>query len=140
MQIVSTTGASSTSLASDQTARQTGTSTGPAADYNAFLKLLLAQMKNQDPTKPMDPTQMVTQLATFSGVEQAVRTNALLGAMLNNSAALQAGSLIGKTIALADGSANGVVKSISITSTGMVATLDSGRVVPLSSEMSISSS
>ncbi len=140
MQIASTTGASSTSLASDQTARQTGTSTGPAADYNAFLKLLLAQMKNQDPTKPMDPTQMVTQLATFSGVEQAVRTNALLGAMLNNSAALQAGSLIGKTIALADGSANGVVKSISITSTGMVATLDSGRVVPLSSEMSISSS
>lgn len=140
MQIASTTGANSTSLASDQTARPTGPSTGPAADYNAFLKLLLAQMKNQDPTKPLDPTQMVTQLATFSGVEQAVRTNALLGAMLNNSAALQAGSLIGKTIALADGSASGVVKSVSITSTGMVATLDSERTVPLSSEMSISSS
>ena len=32
--------------------------------YNDFLTLLMAEMKNQDPTQPMDPSQMVSQLAT----------------------------------------------------------------------------
>ena len=41
-------------------------------DYQSFLKLLVAQMKNQDPTDPMDSTQYVAQLAAFSQVEQAV--------------------------------------------------------------------
>ena len=35
-------------------------------DYNAFLQLLIAQMKNQDPTKPMDSAQYMAQLASFS--------------------------------------------------------------------------
>ena len=42
---------------------------------DAFLKLLVAQMKNQDPLNPQDPTQSVTQLAQFSALEQAVQTN-----------------------------------------------------------------
>ncbi|HEY1454634.1 MAG TPA: flagellar hook capping FlgD N-terminal domain-containing protein, partial [Roseiarcus sp.] len=36
--------------------------------YNDFLTLLMAEMKNQDPTQPMDPSQMVSQLATVSEV------------------------------------------------------------------------
>jgi flagellar basal-body rod modification protein FlgD len=43
--------------------------------YNDFLTLLMAEMKNQDPTQPMDPSQMVSQLATVSEVGQAVQTN-----------------------------------------------------------------
>ena len=35
----------------------------------------MAEMKNQDPTQPMDPSQMVSQLATVSEVGQAVQTN-----------------------------------------------------------------
>src|SRR5581483_10586188 len=44
--------------------------TNPAGslDYDAFLRLLIAQMKNQDPTKPTDPSQFVAQLASFSSV------------------------------------------------------------------------
>ena len=34
-------------------------------DYSAFLRLLIAEMKNQDPTKPMDSAQYVAQLASF---------------------------------------------------------------------------
>ncbi len=42
-------------------------------DYNSFLKLLTAQMKFQDPTKPTDATQFVSQLASFSSVEQGIK-------------------------------------------------------------------
>jgi len=48
------------------------------ADYNTFLKLLIAQAKNQDPTNPTDPAQYVQQFATLSQVEQAVRANSKL--------------------------------------------------------------
>lgn len=63
--------------------------TGPAGgsapkistDYQMFLKMLTAQMKNQDPLNPIDSTDYATQLATFSGVEQQVKTNDLLTAL-----------------------------------------------------------
>jgi flagellar basal-body rod modification protein FlgD len=47
-------------------------------DYQAFLKLLVAQIENQDPLEPMDSTTFVSQLAQLSQVEQAIMTNANL--------------------------------------------------------------
>lgn len=47
-------------------------------DFNSFLTLLTAQLRNQDPLNPQDPTQFVAQLASFSSVEQQVTTNSLL--------------------------------------------------------------
>ena len=44
-------------------------------DFNTFLTLLTAQIRNQDPMAPLDSTQFVEQLATFSSLEQQVRTN-----------------------------------------------------------------
>lgn len=52
-----------------------------SSDFNTFLKLLTAQMKNQDPLNPIDSTDYATQLATFSGVEQQIRTNDLLSSL-----------------------------------------------------------
>ncbi|MBK3775948.1 flagellar hook assembly protein FlgD [Azospirillum sp. YIM DDC1] len=52
-------------------------------DYEAFLKLLTAQLRNQDPLSPMDATQFMTQLAQLSTVEQGVRTNETLGQVLD---------------------------------------------------------
>jgi flagellar basal-body rod modification protein FlgD len=49
-----------------------------AADFETFLTLLTTQMKNQDPLKPLESTDFIAQLATFSGVEQQVRTNTSL--------------------------------------------------------------
>ncbi len=43
-----------------------------------FLKLLVAQMQNQDPLKPQDPTQMSSQLAQFNMVEQQTKSNQFL--------------------------------------------------------------
>lgn len=47
-------------------------------DFNSFLTLLTAQLRNQDPLNPQDSTQWVAQLATFSSVEQQIKTNSLL--------------------------------------------------------------
>lgn len=47
-------------------------------DFETFLKMLTAQIQNQDPLNPMEGSDFAVQLATFSGVEQQVRTNDLL--------------------------------------------------------------
>lgn len=49
-----------------------------SSDFETFLKMLTVQMQNQDPINPIDSADYAVQLATFSGVEQAVRTNQLL--------------------------------------------------------------
>lgn len=48
------------------------------ADFDSFLTLLTAQLRNQDPLQPMDATEFVAQLASFSSVEQLVQMNARL--------------------------------------------------------------
>ncbi len=45
------------------------------ADFETFLSLLTAQMRNQDPLKPLESTEFVAQLASFSAVEQQIRSN-----------------------------------------------------------------
>jgi len=52
-------------------------------DYESFLKLLTAQLRNQDPLAPMDATQFMTQLAQLSTVEQSMRSNDTLGKVLD---------------------------------------------------------
>lgn len=48
------------------------------SDFNTFLTMLTTQIKNQDPTNPMESADFAVQLATFSGVEQQVKTNDML--------------------------------------------------------------
>ncbi|GFE64424.1 flagellar hook capping FlgD N-terminal domain-containing protein [Litoreibacter roseus] len=48
------------------------------SDFETFLTLLTAQLENQDPLNPVESQDFATQLATFSGVEQQVKTNDLL--------------------------------------------------------------
>lgn len=49
-----------------------------SSDFDTFLRMLTVQMQNQDPMNPVDSADYAVQLATFSGVEQQVRTNQLL--------------------------------------------------------------
>jgi flagellar basal-body rod modification protein FlgD len=44
-------------------------------NFDSFLKLLVAQLQNQDPLAPMDSSEFTSQLVQFSGVEQAINTN-----------------------------------------------------------------
>ena len=96
-------------------------------NYESFLKLLVAQMKNQDPTEPMDATQQMAQLATFSQVEQTIKTNKNLESMLQRTSLQEANSVIGRTVVSNDGATSGVVKEVTLYNDGIVATLDSGK-------------
>jgi len=98
-----------------------------ATDYETFIKLLVTQMKNQDPTEPVDATQYVSQLASFSSVEQAIQTNAKLESLLTNQIMSQAGQYIGKQLSTEDGKTTGIVQSVTIYGDGLIATLDNGE-------------
>jgi len=123
------------------TATPTPTPSAPQSatlDYSAFLQLLIAEMKNQDPTKPMDSAQYVAQLASFSGVEQAVKTNAKLDSLMSTMALTQAEGFVGRTVTSADGGVTGKVVSVRVTSDGAMATLDGGQELLLGPGISVS--
>ncbi|MFZ9416334.1 MAG: flagellar hook assembly protein FlgD [Alphaproteobacteria bacterium] len=70
-------------------------------DFNSFLTLLTTQLKYQDPTSPMDSTQFTQQLVQFTSVEQQVKQNVNLEAMLAAQQTMQvasAANYIGKTV------------------------------------------
>ena len=122
--------ATGSSTATQQTQQQ---SSAPSAradlDYDSCLKLLTAQMKFQDPTKPMDSTQFVAQLASFSNVEQSIKMNSKLDALITSTGLNQADGLIGKTITSSDGTVTGKVVAVRIFSDGVVAELEDGKNV-----------
>jgi len=80
-----------------------------------FMKLLVAQLKNQDPNNPLDTKELVTQLSQLTSVEQLVTMNDKLASLTtatNSMAANQSSGLIGKTV-------RGTADSVQLTSTGV---------------------
>lgn len=91
------------------TSGKTGDATTGASSLgkDAFLKLLVTQMQNQNPLDPQDNSQFVAQLAQFSGLEtmQNLSTSVdAIGGMYQSSQALQAASLVGRTVVVDTGS------------------------------------
>ncbi|MCV0371591.1 flagellar hook assembly protein FlgD [Filomicrobium sp.] len=109
-------------------------------DYDTFLQLLIAEMQNQDPLQPMDSSEYVAQLASFSNVEQTIVTNNKLDELFAATMISQAGSIIGKTITSADGEVTGVVESVRFVTGGAIAILEDGREVVMSNGMMLSES
>jgi len=115
------------------------------ADFDTFIKLLVTQMKNQDPSEPVDAAQYISQLASFSAVEQATHTNTQLirlgvklDELLAGSAVMQAGDYIGKYVSNEDGSICGKVTSVKIYSDGLMATLENGEELPIAAGVRVS--
>ena len=71
------TGTTDTALPNPASAAQ-GSAAALSSDFETFLLMLTTQMENQDPLNPIESEDFAVQLATFSGVEQQVRTNQLL--------------------------------------------------------------
>lgn len=110
---------------------------GPTANFDAFLQLLVTQLKHQDPLKPMDPTQTVTQLATFASVEQSVQANAHLATLSARSELSQASDLVGRFVVAADGATSGVIKAIKTGPDGLSAFLQDGNSILLTPGVTI---
>jgi flagellar basal-body rod modification protein FlgD len=69
--------------ASDAAADSSSSGKALSGDFNTFLKLLTAQLSNQDPLQPMESTAFVAQLASFSSVEQQIGSNTRLDKILS---------------------------------------------------------
>ena len=80
-----------------------------------FLKLLITQLTNQDPTQPMEDTKFISQMAQFSSLEQMTNMNESFNKMAGMITSSQATSTLGKTvdIDLGDTTAQGVVEATS---------------------------
>ena len=102
---------------------------------DTFLKLLVAQMRFQDPTKPVDSSQMMAQTATFSQVEKLEQLATQNAALLVLQEASTAGALVGRTVTYTgtDGAdVTGTVTSVRLASADQeaVATVG-GKQVPV---------
>lgn len=118
------------SIAKSITAAGASSGAGSASvDYNAFLQLLIAEMRNQDPTDPMKSSEYMAQFAAFANVEQGIQLNSKLDALLTATALNQADGLIGRTITSADGTVTGKIASLKIVSGGLLAILEDGKEV-----------
>jgi flagellar basal-body rod modification protein FlgD len=87
------------------TSGTTGTGKKNQLGQDAFLQLMVAQMKNQDPTKPADPTEFLSQLAQFSqvsGIESMKESISNLSDSLRGSQVLGGTTLVGHVV-MADG-------------------------------------
>ena len=92
----------STSTASS-TSQTDATTQNFGEEFTSFIQLLTAQVRNQDPLSPMDSTQFVEQLATFSTLEQQVRSNESLesiATMIGDLHAIIASDWIGQKISV----------------------------------------
>lgn len=132
MDVASATSASQTASA--------GARSKLSANFDTFLKLLTEQLKNQDPTDPMDTAEFTQQLVQYSQVEQQISTNSnfetLIG-LQRASAGSAALNYLGKTVVtkgslatLQSGAANWAYQlPANATETQLVVTDDQGRIV-----------
>jgi len=75
-----------------------------------YMKLLIAQLKAQDPESPMDSSQMVSQLAQLSQLQQAEALNNKFDQILAVTENNYAGSLVGKTVTFGQQSDTGEIQ------------------------------
>jgi flagellar basal-body rod modification protein FlgD len=107
MPITSVDGSSTTTPTTNSTtpgssSSSSSSNTGDAAKQD-FLKLLVAQLQNQDPLKPMEGTEFVTQLAQFTSVEQQIIQSQkldVIGTQMQGLASNEAATLVGKRVTI----------------------------------------
>jgi len=124
-------------IASAQSVRTAGIND---LDKNAFLKLLITELRNQDPLSPTDDKEFIAQLAQFSSLEQMQQVNKAMEAFVSNQVAFQAAGLLGRTVSAtaSDGSAiSGKVDSVRFEKGTPILKVGDAEV-PLENIMSIS--
>jgi flagellar basal-body rod modification protein FlgD len=124
----------------DKTSTTTGStsSTGLADNFQTFLTLLTTQLQNQNPLDPLDTNQFTQQLVQFAGVEQQLKSNDQLKALIaleKSSQSTNALIYVGNTVAVDgstqkfDGSATWNLKAEKSTTAKVIITNSVGQTV-----------
>jgi flagellar basal-body rod modification protein FlgD len=149
MSVSSTEGVGTSYFGTPATTSSTGSTSGSgttgtsSTDVNndMFLKLMVAQLKNQDPMNPTDSSQFLAQTAQFTSLEKLDSVAQQTGQALTAQMAFGASSLVGRSVTYSD--ADGVetagkVDSVRFTSTGPVLGVG-GAEVALASVVKVAS-
>ena len=108
-----------TNLISTDTNYQSGSTRTPTKTLNQddFLKLVLAQLTNQDPLNPQKDTEFIAQMTQFSALEQSKSMQQDIAKLQTDQQFLQANSMLGRAVTLQDDQGNlvhGIVTAIDV--------------------------
>jgi len=122
----------------------TGTAQSASDIQMDYMKLLVAQLQNQNPLEPLDNKDMTAQLAQFSQLQQLENMNTSFGSVLDSVQRSYASSLIGKEVSFkataGDGTAEtrtGKVKEVLMGKDGQITLVVDDRTVDLADVLSI---
>ena len=112
-------------------------------DVNDFLKLLIVQFTSQDPMKPMEDTQFISQMTSFTSLEQMQTLSKDFAAFSKTQGISAASTYLGKQVTVADASASsgvvsGVVSGVSVNASDGPQITVNGKTYPLSTVQSVS--
>jgi flagellar basal-body rod modification protein FlgD len=82
--------------------QKNGRTVGGTLGKDDFLKLLVVQLENQDPTSPLDDREFISQMAQFSSLEQMSQMNTTLSNLIVNNKINMSYSLLGKHVEVLD--------------------------------------
>ncbi len=107
-------------------------------DKDAFLRIMIEQLKNQDPTSPMDSDKFVSQMAQFTTLEQLTNLNDQFGEMLQLQQLNQGSAMLGKqvSVAVGDETVTGLVERV-ITQGETVQVVVNGTAYPLNQVLAV---
>ena len=135
------TGTTGTQLAPTGTSGTTFSNPSDNLGENDFLKLMMDQLQNQDPLNPSDPTQYMSELASFSSLEQETQIATSTSAASTQQASSSALGLLGHTVSYQDSNGvtqTGTVSKVDFTSSGPTLTVGTTPGIGLGSVLEAS--
>ncbi|USK35705.1 flagellar hook assembly protein FlgD [Bacillus sp. F19] len=119
-------------LSSTNTAERSGGKSSLGKDD--FLKILIAQLQNQDPLNPMEDKEFISQMASFSSLEQMTNMSTQLSDFIHlhvNDGILKYSEMIGKQVEWesSEGKSSGIVKSIKQSGADIILEMQDGKEV-----------
>lgn len=111
-------------------------------DVNDFLKLLTVQFTSQDPMKPMEDTAFISQMASFTSLEQMQTLSQDFATFSKSQSVSTASSYLGKQVTVTDsasplGSVSGIISAVAVGATDGPRLTLNGKSYPLSAVQSV---